>query len=55
MCKRCDSTLQEADIAEDILVDEKTCECVRSFCYLEETLGTDCGTDLSATAIIING
>ena len=33
-CKRYDGTIQEADLAEDLLMDGKTYECVKSFCYL---------------------
>ena len=33
-CKRCDGTIQEADLAGDLLVDGETYGCVKSFCYL---------------------
>ena len=37
-CKRCDSTIQEADLAEDLVVDGKIYGCIKSFCYLRDTL-----------------
>ena len=40
-CRRCDGTLQEADLAEDLMVDGETYECVKSFCYLGDTLDGD--------------
>ena len=33
-CRQCDGTIQEVDLAEDLLVDGETYECVNSFCYL---------------------
>ena len=33
-CRRCDGTIQEVDLAEDLMVDGETYECVNSFCYL---------------------
>ena len=33
----------------------ETYGCVKSFCYLEDTLDGDGGADLAATARIING
>ena len=36
-CKRCDGTIQEADIAEDLMVDGETYECVNKLCYLGDT------------------
>ena len=36
-------------------MDGETYGCVKSFCYLGDTLDADCGTDLAATARIING
>ena len=47
-CKRCDGTIQEADLHEDLVVDGETWMC--SFCYLGDALG---GEDLVATARII--
>ena len=32
MCKRCDGTIQEADLAEDLMVDIEMYGCVKSFC-----------------------
>ena len=37
------------------MVDGETYECVKSFCYLEDTLDGDSGADLAATARIRNG
>ena len=37
-CRRCDGTIQEDDLAEDLMVDGDTYECVKSFCYLGDTL-----------------
>ena len=34
------------------MVDEETYVCVKSFCYLEDTLDGDGGADLAATARI---
>ena len=33
-CRRGDVTIQEVDLAEDLMVDGETYECVKSFCYL---------------------
>ena len=46
---------QEVDLAEDLMVDGETYECVKSFCYLGDTLDGDGGADLAATARIRNG
>ena len=54
-CRRCDGTIQEVDVAEDLMVDGETYECVKSFCYLGDTLDGDGGADLAATARIRNG
>ena len=51
-CRRCDGTIQEVDLTEDIMLDGETYECVKSFCYLGDTLD---GADLAATARIRNG
>ena len=32
-CRRCDGTIQEVDLAEDLMVDGETYECVKCFCY----------------------
>ena len=54
-CRRCDGTIQEVDLAEDLMVDGETYECVKSFFYLGDTLDGDGGADLAATARIRNG
>ena len=53
-CRRGDGTIQEVDLAEDIMVDGETYECVKSFCYLGDTFNGDGGADLAATAGIRN-
>ena len=52
--RRCDGTIQEVDLAEDLMVDGETYECVKSFCYLGDTLDEYGGADLAATARIRN-
>ena len=47
-------TIQEVDLAEDLMVDGETYECVKSFCYLGDTLDGDDRADLAATARIRN-
>ena len=47
---RCDGTIQEADLAEDLVVNGVTYECV----HLGDTLDGDGGADLAATARIRN-
>ena len=32
--KQCDGTIQEADLAGDLLVDVETYGCINNFCYL---------------------
>ena len=54
-CKRCDGTLKEADLVEDLVVDGETYRCVKNFCYLGDTADGDGGADLAATARIRNG
>ena len=54
-CKRCDRTIQEADVAEDLVVDGETYGCVKSFCYLGDTLDGDGGAYLAATVRIRKG
>ena len=49
---RCDGTIKEADLAEDLMVDGETYGCLKSSCYLGYTLD---GADLTATARIRNG
>ena len=55
MCRGCDGTIQEVDLAEDLMVEGETYECIKSFCYLGDTLDGDGGADLAATARIRNG
>ena len=45
-CRRCDGTILKVDLAEDIMVDGETYECVKSFCYLGDTPDGDGGADL---------
>ena len=54
-CGRYDGTIQEVDLAGDLVVDGETYECVGSFCYLRDTLDGDGGSDLAATARVRNG
>ena len=54
-CRLCNGTIQEVDLAEDLMVDGETYECVKSFCYLGDTLDGDAGADFAATARIKNG
>ena len=37
-CRRCDGTIQEAALGEDLMVEGETYGCVTSFCYLGDTL-----------------
>ena len=53
-CRQCDGTIQEVDLAENLMVDGETYECVKSFCYLGDTLDGDGGADLAATARLKN-
>ena len=53
--KRCDGTIQEADLAGDLVVDGETYGCVKSFCYMGDTLDGDGRVELAATARIRNG
>ena len=55
MCRRCDGTIQETDLAEDLMVDGETYGRVKSFCYLGDILDGDGGADLAATSRIRNG
>ena len=54
-CMRCDDTIQEADLAEDLMVDGETYECVKSFCYLGDTLDGYGGADFAPTDRFRNG
>ena len=47
--------MQDADLAGDLVIDGETYGCVKSFCYLGDTLDGDGGADLTATARIRNG
>ena len=51
-CRRCDGTIEEAELAEDLMVDGETYGCVKSFCYLGDILGR---TNLVVTVRIRNG
>ena len=48
MCKRWDGTIQEADLAEDLVMDGETYILVKSFCISG-------GTNIAATVRIRNG
>ena len=54
-CKQCDGTIQEADLAGGLVVDGETYGCVKSFCYLGDTLDGDDKVVLAATAKFRNG
>ena len=54
-CMRCDETIQQVDLAEDRMVDGETYECVKSFCYMGDTLNGDGGVNHAAAASIRNG
>ena len=47
---RCDGTIQEADSAEDLVVDGETYGCVKRFCYLGDIPDGDGGAEFVATA-----
>ena len=53
-CRQCDGTIQEPDLSEDLMVYGETYECVKSFCYLGDTLDGDGVADLASTARIRN-
>ena len=55
MCKRCNSTIQDAELAEDLVVDGERYGCVKNVCYLGDTLDVDGGANFAATARIRNG
>ena len=48
-------TIQEADLAEDLMVGGETYGCVKRVCYLGDSLDGDGGAGLATTARIING
>ena len=54
-CRRCDRTIQEADLDKDLMIDGEAYGYVKSFCYLGNTLHGDGGAGLAATATIRNG
>ena len=37
-CWRCDGTIQEAALCDDLIVEGETYGCEKSFCYLGDTL-----------------
>ena len=45
-----DRTIQEADLAEDLMVDGETYGCVKRFRYLGDTFDGDGGPDLASRA-----
>ena len=53
-CCRCDGTIPEAALGEDLMVEGEIYGCVKRFCYLGDTLEGN-GADLAATARIRNG
>ena len=53
--KRCDGIIQEADLAEGLVVDGETYGCVKNFCYLGHTLRGEGGADVGTTARIRRG
>ena len=53
-CKQCNGTIQESDLAENLVVDRETYEFLESFCYLGDTLDGDGRVDFAATAKIRN-
>ena len=54
-CKRCDGAIPEDNIAENLEVDGQTYWCVKSFCYVWDTVNGDVGAHLAATPRIRNG
>ena len=51
---RYDGTIQEAALGVDLMVEGEIYRCVKSFCYLGDTLDGN-GADLAATSRIRNG
>ena len=49
MCKRCDGTIPEANIAENLVVDGEMYGCVKSLCFVWDTVD---GAHLATTARI---
>ena len=54
-CRRCDGTILEADLVQDLMVNGETYGCVNKFCYILDTLDGYGGADLAATGSITNG
>ena len=54
-CRRCDGIIHGVDLAEDKMVYGEMYECVKSFCYLGDTLDGDGGAYLAVTPRIRNG
>ena len=51
-CKRYDGTIPEANIAENLVVDGETYWCVKSFCFVWDTVDGDGGAHLVATPVV---
>ena len=51
-CKRCDGTIPEANIAENLVVGEVMYECVTSLCFVWDTVDGDGGAYMATTARI---
>ena len=54
-CRRCDGTIQDVDLAEDLMVGGETYERVKSFSYMGDTLDGDGRADPAVTVRIRNG
>ena len=55
MCKRCDGTIPEANIDENLVVDVEMYGCIKSFCLVWDTVDGDGGAHLATTHRIRNG
>ena len=53
-CRRCDGTIQEYALGEDLMVEGETYGCLKPFCYLGDTFDGN-GAYLAATSGIKNG
>ena len=51
-CKRCEGTIPEANIAENLVVDGEMYGCVKSSCFVWDTVDGDGGAHLATTARI---
>ena len=51
-CKRCDGTIPEANIAENLVVDGEMYECVTSLCFVWDTVDGDGRAHMATTARI---